>query len=272
MIMTLRSLYPIFNGWITHSSDGSLRLSGKAAGFSPSNEMEQKEDTIEISQKTAMWCHMKTVSVWESVINNKSYNVYHCQLRPQLSRDRWLRLETGGELHQVEGTVCPGLTEGSHAGPPHSGGKRGCSGVRGRPHSPPPWDADSQTNPRVRPGCGGPDHEDIPHSNWQMGSLRGTVCCREGKKEILSGVACGKGSSNPLQRSSPKPSRRSGENYPPCPPEWLTCYIAGDLVHRGCAGVHIRRYIQTGRELCQTHPTPPDLLSRREGGDVCRQG
>ena len=52
----------------------------------------------------------------------------------------------------------------------------------------------------------------------------------------------------------------------------LYCVGAGDLVHCGCAGVHIRRYIQTGRELCQTHPTPPDLLSRREGGDVCRQG
>ena len=48
--------------------------------------------------------------------------------------------------------------------------------------------------------------------------------------------------------------------------------MTGDAVHRGCAGVHIRRYIQTGRELCQTHQAPPDLLSRREGGDVCRQG
>ena len=50
------------------------------------------------------------------------------------------------------------------------------------------------------------------------------------------------------------------------------CHIAGHIVHCGCVGVHIRRYIQAGWELCQTHPTPPDLLSRREGGDVCRQG
>ena len=52
----------------------------------------------------------------------------------------------------------------------------------------------------------------------------------------------------------------------------LYCVGAGDLVHCGCAGVHIRRYIQTGRQLCQTHPAPPDLLSRRQGGHVCRQG
>ena len=48
--------------------------------------------------------------------------------------------------------------------------------------------------------------------------------------------------------------------------------VAGDLVHRGRAGVHLCRHLQTLRQLRQAHPAPPDLLPGREGGDVCGQG
>ena len=68
----------------------------------------------------------------------------------------------------MEGDLRAGAAEGPHPGPPHAGGPGGRAGLRGGFDPPAAGDADGQAHAALRPGRGGPDHENLPHPHRQV--------------------------------------------------------------------------------------------------------
>ena len=68
----------------------------------------------------------------------------------------------------MEGDLRAGAAEGPHPGAPHAGGAGGRAGLRGGFDPPAAGDADGQAHAALRPGRGGPDHENLPHPHRQV--------------------------------------------------------------------------------------------------------